>query len=253
MRAELFYNPLLLLERLGQWATEKRRMRRLKGSVAASLTPGHVDSLELLDLLRDNPPRVIHDIGANVGTWTLLAKTFFPKAEVHAFEPLEAHRGRFMQNTAALEAVHYHAVALGEAQSAGTLQVTSFSDASSLLPLTDEAEKQWHLTTVEEVRVPIMRLDDLVAEGKVSPPDLLKLDVQGYELGVLKGATECLRHARAVLTEVSFREFYKGQCRFEDLTEHLTAQGFRLHALGHGTLLGRPLVQADALYLRDMP
>ena len=81
MRPELFYNPLLLLERIGQWATERSRLRELRGTVAENLQTGHIDSLELLKLLRPLSPKVIYDVGANVGTWTLLAKAIFPEAE----------------------------------------------------------------------------------------------------------------------------------------------------------------------------
>src|ERR1019366_6972969 len=55
-RTELFYNPLLLLERLGQWAVTKQRLRKLRSTVASQLTTGHIDSLELLEMLRPLNP-----------------------------------------------------------------------------------------------------------------------------------------------------------------------------------------------------
>ena len=79
MRKELFYNPLVLLPRIGEWAATRRRLLRLRGTVAAPLNDGHIDTLELLDLLRPFAPRVIFDVGANIGTWTLLAKALHPK------------------------------------------------------------------------------------------------------------------------------------------------------------------------------
>lgn len=81
-------------------------------------------------------------------------------------------------------------------------------------------------------------------------PKLLKLDVQGCEMEVLKGATRSLKHAKALITEVSFREFYKGQCRFDQVVSCLAAQGFFVHAIGQGTALGKPLVQSDVLFLK---
>jgi FkbM family methyltransferase len=251
MRAELFYNPLLLLERLGEWAAERRRMLKLRGTVAASLTPGHVDSLELLESLKEAPPRVIYDIGANVGTWTLLAKAIFPAAEVHAFEPLDFHSEKFLQKTKGLHDVNLHRIALGEHKEKSVLRVTNNSDSSSVLPLTQSGMQQWHLDTVAEVPIVMHPLDEWVSDHKLSAPDLLKLDVQGYELHVLRGAANCLRHAHAVLAEVSFGEFYKGQCRFEELSAFLGEYGYRLHALGHGTQIGRTLLQTDALFLRQ--
>jgi hypothetical protein len=90
----------------------------------------------------------------------------------------------------------------------------------------------------------------LVAREKLPTPDLLKLDVQGYELEVLRGAEATLRQTRAVLCEVSFREFYTGQPLFTEVVAYLGARGFTLHALAEGTALGAPLVQADALFLK---
>ena len=125
MRAELLYNPFLLLERLGEWAVTSRRLARLKGSVAANLQPGHIDSLELLDLLRSVNPKVI---GANIGTWTLLAKAIFPSAHVHAFEPLSSHTKTFETYVRELPNVELHQIALGSENSHTMLHVTDFSE-----------------------------------------------------------------------------------------------------------------------------
>ena len=95
MRLELIYNPRLLCERLAEISLARRRLAKLRGTVAAGLTTGHIDSLELLELLRPNPPQVIYDVGANVGTWTLLAKALYPAAQIHAFEPLSMHTEKF--------------------------------------------------------------------------------------------------------------------------------------------------------------
>src|SRR5688572_827487 len=99
MRRELLYNPRLLCERLAEISLERRRVKRLRGTPATTLCTGHVDSLELLELLRDNPPRVIYDIGAHIGTWTVLAKSVFPEAEIFAFEPLDQLREEFLRHT----------------------------------------------------------------------------------------------------------------------------------------------------------
>jgi len=95
VRRELFYNPLVLFQRIGEWAETRHRLFRLRGTVASPLHDGHIDTLELLDLVEPLDPRVIFDIGANIGTWTLLAKALYPKSEIHAFEPLKQHAGKF--------------------------------------------------------------------------------------------------------------------------------------------------------------
>jgi len=80
---------------------------------------------------------------------------------------------------------------------------------------------------------------------------LIKLDLQGYELHALRGAPRSLGHSRAVLLELSFREFYKDQPTPGAVLTHLEEAGFRLHALSPDLPAGRPLEQADALFLRS--
>ena len=251
MRLELLYNGRLLCERLAELSIERRRLRRLRGTVAKDLATGHIDSMELLELLRPLNPQVIFDVGANVGTWTLLAKALYPQAQVHAFEPLSMHTEKFRQLTKRLDGVHLHEIGLGSKPAQTVMKITDFSDASSLLPLTEVGKKQWNLAQVSETPIQIERLDDWIAAHRLPTPDLVKLDVQGFELEVLRGGEATLRGARAVLTEVSFVEIYQGQCLFHELARHLAERGFRLCALGEQTDLGKPLLQADALFVAE--
>ncbi len=250
MRSQLLYDPLLLIERLGQAATDRLRLRKIRKTPASVLQKGHIDSLELLELLQPLSPKVIYDIGANIGTWTLLARSVYPAAAVHCFEPLSGHLEQLRRATAALPGITPYQVCLGSAPGEAKLRVLDFSDASSLLPLAREGEKQWSLREARQETVNVARLDDWVAAHGLPAPDLLKLDVQGFELEVLKGAEKCLGRAGAVLAEVSFREFYQSQCLFHDVVGFMAQRGFWLSAIGQGIVPGRPLLQCDALFTR---
>jgi hypothetical protein len=133
------------------------------------------------------------------------------------------------------------------------MQVMDFSDASSLLPVTRAGREEFKINPVAEISVPVVPLDTLVRREQLAWPDLIKLDVQGYELEALRGGEECLRHARAVLLEVSFRAYYAGQPLFAEVVAFLGQRGFVLHAVGEGTARGQPLVQTDALFVRANP
>jgi FkbM family methyltransferase len=252
LRFSLLYNPFDLIERLALASRRRRRFSRLRGTPAAALALGHIDSLELLELLAPDPPKVIYDIGANVGTWTCLAKSLFPTARVEAFEPLTSHFEGFRRWTAPWpHGVRLHACALGPVAGSATMHVMNFSDASSLLEPTAAGLDEFKIKPAVTQPVSVVTLDAVATKVQLPLPDLIKLDVQGYELEVLRGGQECLRHSRAVLTEVSFKAFYVGQPLFHDVVAFLAGRGFVLHALGEGTALGAPLIQTDALFLRS--
>jgi len=246
MRKELFYNPGILCERLGIESARRRRLAKLKGTPAQSLKLGHIDSLELLEMCRPLGIKTIYDIGANVGTWSLLARAVFPKASIQAFEPLESCREDFLRNTAQVDGIRLHEVALGPADRMATMHVGAVTDTSSLLPPCDHAKLEG--TAVREL--PVRSLDSFVVANNLPEPDLLKLDVQGYELEVLKGAPMTLQRAKAVLCEVSFVPLYEGQCLFADVVTFMSANGFSLRAFALETRTGVALEQTDVLFVK---
>jgi len=251
MRAQLLYDPRLLIERVAELSLEFRRRKRLKGTPGADLRGPLLESLELLELLPISP-RVVYDIGAHVGTWTLLAKSVYPNAEIFAFEPLVSHCEQYRATTAKLQNVNLHQVALGSKPGIFEMKVTDRSDSSSLLRMTKACQDAFGLRFERPVEVQVERLDDYRCRHNLRNPDLIKLDIQGFELEVLLGAPGVLRNTRAIIAEVSFKELYTDQCRFDELVSHLAKSGFFVHALGHSTALGRPLLQSDVLFLKNL-
>ena len=131
------------------------------------------------------------------------------------------------------------------------MQVPTQSDAASLLPMAPGCERHFNLKFDKSVRVTVERLDDYVYKQSLPLPDLIKLDVQGFEGEVLMGGARSLECAKAVITEVSFEEFYRGQCQFDQLVSFLANAGLYIHALGARTVVGGPLNQCDVLFLRS--
>jgi FkbM family methyltransferase len=244
-------HPRFLLERLAEESIQRRRLARLRRTAAKDLGIVHIDSLELLELLSEQPPQVIYDIGANIGTWTLLAKAVYPTAEIHAFEPLPRLAQPFLDNTRRLSQVHRHEVALGAVAAESPIKITDFVDASSFLELAELSTRHFNVHRREEEAVRVVRLDDYIRDQHVPPPCLIKFDIQGYELEAMRGAAGALGAARAVITEVSFVEFYKGQCLFHDIVGQLAESGYHLLALARCTPLGKPLMQTDALFVKN--
>jgi len=250
MRKELFYRPHLLLARVAEIAQQRARLRRLRGTCAGDLTHYHIDSLELVEIAARAGARVFYDVGANVGSWALLCRAVVPASTIVAFEPLAAHCEKFRAATSGFARVRLFEIALGERDESRPLHVTSFSDASSLLPLSAAGADLFSLKTIESVTVPVDSLDHVFAAESLPQPDMIKLDVQGFELAVLKGAPAVLARTEWVLAEASFRAFYEGQVLFSELAGFLGRSGFEVHAFGHSMRTGRPLDQVDVLFGR---
>jgi hypothetical protein len=84
-------------------------------------------------------------------------------------------------------------------------------------------------------------------------PALLKIDVQGFEMEVLRGAVEILSSFSSIYVECSFIELYSGQALINETIEFLYSAGFALAGLFNQTTdsCGRP-VQADVLFHRSL-
>ena len=194
--------------------------------------------------------KVIYDIGANIGTWTLLAKAVLPNTSVHAFEPLEKHCIEFGKSTTGLENVYLHKCALGPKSFSANMHVTTFSDASSLLEIAKATEDIFGVFESSKHEVQVTSLDEYILSNNLPFPDLMKLDIQGYELEALKGANLCMKHVKYLICEVSFIEFYREQALFHDIVAFLSQHDFYLEAFSVNTQLGQKLYQTDALFIK---
>jgi FkbM family methyltransferase len=161
-----------------------------------------------------------------------------------------SHCQKYLKTLASVDSVTVHQIALGSKSGQFDMQVPNRSDSVSLLPLARASRDVFGLKHDKTVAVKVERLDDYVSAHELPLPDLMKLDVQGFECEVLKGGEQTLGHAKAVITEVSFQEFYQGQCRFDQLVSFLAQYNLFIRAFGVGTPVGRPLDQCDVLFLR---
>ena len=179
---------------------------------------------------RFGAPRTVIDVGANKGQFSRAAGTTFPGARIIAFEPLGATAAEWRANLADITAAEIRVCALGSESGTITFHPHEYSLSSSVLPLVDDAGAEGGAGAgqLAPVDVPVRRLDDEVAPDELVGPVLCKLDVQGYELEVLRGATETLRHVDALVVELAFEQHYEGQPLFTEVLAELTDLGFAL-------------------------
>jgi len=234
----------------------RRRMGLLVGNAIRS-TGWEVRRLErnpshsLLGL-RSRDIRTIIDVGANTGQFARQYLALFPRARVMSYEPLASAFEGLSRWAATEPRVTPFNVAVGDAE--GKLQMHEHvhqNVSSSLLPATQTSIDIWPAQAEQRrVEVRVATLDELLRGVPLDRDVLVKLDVQGYEDRVIRGAGETLRQAAAAIIEVNLDTLYEGQAQFKDIVAGLDAAGLQyagsleqvIYSDGH-------VIAFDALFL----
>ena len=196
---------------------------------------------------------LVLDVGANVGQYAQLVRREGYKGRIVSFEPGSAAFAGL--NAAASSDPLWSAeqLALGSRDDSVDLNVAGNSQSSSILPMLDVHLKSAPESAYVGVEtVLIRRLDSLRKTlGLGEGPTLLKMDVQGYEMETLKGASETLACVQIVECELSLADLYDGQASMTGVIELLRQLGFGLVALDRGFADRHgELLQLDGLFVR---
>jgi len=163
--------------------------------------------------------------------------------EIVIFEPLSDSFDILCKNIQELNAnIIAHQVALGPEETTATMYVSdNEKQSSSLLKPKVHITHHPHVKFPETEEVEVKVLDDF----DYTKYNFINMDVQGYELEVLKGAKETLKHIDYVYCEVNRDEVYEGNAYVEELDEFLSAYNMeRVETSWEGQIWG------DALYIR---
>jgi FkbM family methyltransferase len=196
--------------------------------------------------------RTVLDVGANRGQFALFAARRFPQARLICFEPLPSPRARLERVMGPGARVTVRDCALGVATGTAEFHVSAADDSSSLLPIGSRQREVFPGTEeTATVEVEVRRLDEVLSASELITPVLLKLDVQGAELAVLRGAETLLSAIDAVLVEVSFVELYVGQALADEVWGALREFAFSCRGIWSITYGPRgECLQADLLFGR---
>jgi len=192
------------------------------------------------------------DVGGHHGQFTLFALERFPKAQIITFEPQAEGIAKIRSAIAGDPRVTIQNYALSDSVGEAELHISKRSDSSSLLPIGEGQTTAYPGTeeaTTEEIQ--LETLDNLVTEP-LTEPTLLKVDVQGAELSVLRGAEKTLESIDSIFVECSFVELYEGQALANEVIEFLAARGFNLAGVfGPAYDSDGRCLQVDALFTRQ--
>ena len=181
-------------------------------------------------------PAGIIDVGANVGSWATEASQIFA-CPIHMIEAQPS-----LEPQLRATGFPYTICLLGPESRASTGFYISGTGSSVMAEVTGFSEKQ--------VSLPMRRLDDL--ELGLSAPLLLKLDVQGFELQVLAGASETLSKTEVVLSEVSLLEYNERQPLMAEMIAYMAERDFLPYDICGGLRRwsDSALFQTDMIFVR---
>jgi FkbM family methyltransferase len=200
------------------------------------------DDAAIVRLARAVLPRdgVFIDVGANVGIHTLaIAQHVSEGGAVVAFEPHPVNHRLLLHN---LEQNHLHHVAaenFGLAEAPATLTGTGRAEGGN-----------WSLASQGDYRfeVRLMRLDDYLCDHPLPRLDLMKLDVEGAEVRVLRGARQTIERFRpSIVFEVCPSWLAKMHASVAELFAELAGCGYSIHPLPGRTITWARRMKVDDL------
>lgn len=235
-------------------ALPSRLRTALKRAIGIPLTQLHPDWSILAPIGPVTREHVVLDVGAHDGWFFHCWKDWCPLAVVHAFEPQQEVSARSREIYGGDPLIHFNELAVGSASGTMDLKVMEGSSVSSsfLAPVGETWRSiDYHTGAISSRTVPVVRLDDYTRDHGITAVYLMKIDVQGFELEVLRGAGETLKVTDYVFVESAIRPLYEGAPRFTDVFTHLDAHGFHLMTMRAWHRGNHALVETDMLFRRN--
>jgi FkbM family methyltransferase len=191
-------------------------------------------------------PTCIVDVGAYVGNWTRMVKSIFANANVLMIEAQPGRQADLQRVCDEYPGQLMYRTSLLGAEARETVEFYELETGSSVLfEQSSITRKQHHYS--------MYTLDEVLSQAGFGPVDFLKLDVQGYELEVLKGAPQTLVNATVVLMEVSLLGINKGAPLLNEVLQFMAERGFRSYDIC--SFIRRPLDnalwQSDFLFVKE--
>lgn len=158
----------------------------------------------LLSVLFDNlkvigfKPKHIVDIGANHGTWTREVLKHFPDSFYTLLEPQHWLKDSFQDILDTNSKVQFYPVGAGEKEGSFLFTIVDRDDSCSFRYTEEEAKA----AGFDQIEIPVVTLNDLLVENKLPMPDIIKIDAEGLDIEVLKGASNFFGKTEIFMVEV---------------------------------------------------
>lgn len=219
-------------------ASAKEYLKRKVG------VPDMFESLERLQALGFSPKQII-DVGAFEGEWARQCSKIFPQSNILMVEAMLQKEARLNPICSSNDKIDYEIAVLG-GEDGKDVFFTELETASSVL------EEQ--AATHDRVARKTVTLNSVLNRRNIRKVDLIKLDVQGYELEVLKGYEPYMPTTDAILTEASLLEIHTGVPLVRDVMNYMGDRSFVLYdicSVSTRRPLDKALWQTDLLFVKE--
>lgn len=173
--------------------------------------------------LKDYNISTVIDVGAYVGNVSQALQYLFPAARIYAFDPIEENCKTIKEKDTRGKIIVEN-VAVSDKNGQAEFYINNYRPTSSLLPFENQFQTKFPLA--EKVEVKVINLDTYFKNIKIGEMALLKIDVQGNELQVLKGAKDLLKRVSIIHIETTMGNYYQNQHLFGDVYDLLVQSGF---------------------------
>lgn len=173
---------------------------------------------------------LLFDVGANIGKSTIHFKSLFPDSKVYCFEAVPDTYLILASNLNRLTDVTLYNLALGATEETRRIFLREDNQWNSLIPEINQYLQGQNCPSVE---VSISTIDKIMADNSIKVIDLLKIDTEGYETEVLRGARSAFEMGgvRSVLLEVGFDKSQLQHSFYLDIFGQLDELGFRFQGI----------------------
>lgn len=195
---------------------------------------------------------VIVDVGGADGTTPKIFSLAFPSKSIYIFEPIKANRDIIESMKGAFPKFKLIPKAVGSAAGSAEINVAERITSSSLFELNPDQKSELFKDALIPVRKETIEVTTLDAElNGVSSIGILKIDVQGFELEVLKGGTETLKRTGVIILEMNNHDGYVNAPKYYAIDEFLRDSGFTLYDMFPSSKDSGRLKEWDSIYVNN--
>ena len=188
-------------------------------------------NLQTIELIKQYKIDLILDVGANLGQFATDIRNAGYQGQIISFEPVKQCYQYL--NSIADDTWQVENFALGDKNSKEEINISNKTVYSSILDVNEFGKSNFSnsIEIVDKQNIQVKKLDDIIHKlinDLNKKKVFLKLDTQGYDNRVIRGALQTLKHVQILQTEISCKGIYKGTPSVTQRLDELFSIGFNI-------------------------